>query len=1141
MKWPKLPKISLPSWISNLRFPRLFRRDNSSPSFYQVWKRFIRQIPTESRSTINSYQHFIVLGGAQSGKSDLIQGLTEQSQDLYPFDTSYTEVPDIQFYLGPTQVIQEISYASLEDKSIKVRKKIIQLWKKLYAYRDPIILIAYDCFSSEHQNLRELNHLAQLLAGKISLLSEITKKGCKIRIALTHLDKVPGYLEFARFLKQQNLDFNINLSSNFDTNTLETSLKRFFEEHTNLLLTTNSHQDFSKIIRFSKEMPLLFPNIEEFLRALVSRVSFAGSLELDMLSLTSNQRTSTSFNPFQWKRLPSMQLFFRYPLLKHQLAASFLFLASTLFLSYGYLSEQRELNLAQKGVEQLDLLQLNSFQKEILPEYVSYVDIAPGYFTYMKPRFFGEKLTQTKGQLANRILKHFIEREVRKAVLEHKGELKCLYFVGLMHSCRDNNLGKFILKNSPQIAHSLDIEEGLLKAYVLSSAVPQFDQNATPLHNTNPFLPLTSFTPWATYLSNIQELTNHPILIDQQFEDVIKDTDKLLLAISRVKGDHFAHPIATLLEEQIGLKNSGENIRVIRWIGENIDALHNYLGFILQTSTLPLDIEGLNIAQFFTKIKERSSLKEQENQVYHFKLEERLFSFQTRPWIDLVIAHNVEHAIHNYITANTNTAGEIFFKNMSEAPEPALALLTTPVPLYKNKVSVPGRYSRIEYEKKVKSTAEKLVHLIDSLSINPEEKKRFKTFLTHEVINYMKSYQDHYARLFDSYDVPENISLENLKLLLHDLAHRSSKFHDFLLSIHYHTSPFSDPILSLKSTDTIDEFAFLNNLFSQENGEAPIREYNEIIVQLIQDLETGSSRKDFNRILDPYLNPQAAISAHILKNDSQSYLRRVTASLDNLNIPEKYRSPFVKPLLRLHQLGMQDLKKSIEQVWTSHFSPKIESLFTKFPFDPQGTITISVAELDQILNPNAEFYKTITEVMSVCHHKKDGIWHAIDPQNMKLDERITAGLVASQNIADLLWDIQGNPKAITLNIKPVPFSHAEGGSPSLVLSYLVVGNDSIRNLNQTPSWHSVQIDWWKEDNCLVGVELLDRDAKSKSYKNVQKLHTTWCFFELMREATQVDNNTWSWEMANKEGKEPYKVSFSFETNPLQLLQIPNYR
>lgn len=1137
MKLPKLSQLKIPNWIQNLKLPKIFQRGNSPFSFYSVWKKFIRQVPVDSRPTIKAYQHFIVLGNTKSGKSDLIHGMTEQSQDLYPFDTSYTASPEIQFYLGPSQVIQEISFSSLEDKSIKVRKEIIRLWKKLYAHRDPIVIVVYNCFSSEHQNLRDLNKLAQLIAGKVSLLSEITKKACKIRIALTHLDKVPGYLEFARFLKQNKLDFNIELSSQFDSNALDASLKKFFEDHLNLMLTTNSHQDFANILRFAKEMPQHFPNIEEFLRALVARVSFAGSVELDSLSFTSNHSSSTSFNSFHWKRLPSMELFFRYPMLKTQIACGSLVFICCSFLLYSYVNQRNELHLAQNANEHLDLLQFKTFEKEILPKYVRYVDRKPSNFlAYVRPQFFTEKLNNTENQLAGRMRKHFIDREVRKAILEHKGELRCLYFIGLMHSTRDNNLGKFILKNSKQIAESLNIQEAMLKAYVNSCSQPLIDENASPLSNINPFLPLTSFNPWLDQFNRIEELLEYPILIDQQFHDVVKETDKLLQAIQRLRSDQFAHPIATLLEEQLGERNSDESIRVVRWMGENIDALESFLVFVQETSTMPVDNEGLNVAQFFTKIKERSALKEQENQNYNFSLSGNLFSFQTKPWIDLIIGHNVEQAIHSYITANTNSGGDIFFINTSEVAEPAVTLATGPVSLFKSKIAGRGRYSRLEYEKKVKATAEKLLHLVDTLEINPEERKRFINFLTHEVINYQKSYQDYYAKYFDLYDLPKNTSLEDLKVILHDLAHLSSSFHDFLHSINYHTSPLSDPILSLKTSDTHNEFNFLTNIFAQDTGNIPLSAYHQIILQLLRDLEMDSPQESFNGILDPYLTPAAAISVHILQQDERSYLIKINECLADLKIPEKYRNPFVKPILQLHQIGLRDLKKSIDKVWSMYFSPRIESMFAKFPFNQNGSVTITLDEINDTLNPKSDFYNTITSVMGICCSKKDGVWHSIDPQNLPLEERITTALTAIQNIANLLWDRDGNATAINLNVKTVPFSPIPNENPVIVGSYLIVGKDSVKNLNQTPSWQNIKMEWWKEDNYLVGVELLNKDAKSKSYRDVQKLHSTWGFFELLREGTQENENTWSWTIANKEGREPYRVSFNFQENPLELLQ-----
>ena len=127
MKWPKIPQIRIPNWILNIPNLKVFQKNSWQTSFYATWKKFIRQVPPNARSTIRAYQHFIVVGNAKSGKSELIQGITEQSQDLYPFDTSYTANSDIQFYLGPSQVIQEIAFSSLEDKTIKVRKEIIRL------------------------------------------------------------------------------------------------------------------------------------------------------------------------------------------------------------------------------------------------------------------------------------------------------------------------------------------------------------------------------------------------------------------------------------------------------------------------------------------------------------------------------------------------------------------------------------------------------------------------------------------------------------------------------------------------------------------------------------------------------------------------------------------------------------------------------------------------------------------------------------------------------------------------------------------------------------------------------------------------------------------------------------------------------
>lgn len=1140
MKFPKFPqlkflKLKFPSWPSQLKLPKFFRKTDSSKTFYHAWKMFIGQIPRESRIIINSYQHFIVLGNAKSGKTELIRGLIEQSQDLYPFDTSYTSNPDIQFYLGPNQVIQEISFSALEDKSIYGRKKTIKLWKKLYAKRDPIIIIAYDCLAT--QNLRDLNRLAQLIAGKASLLSEIIKKPLKIRIALTHLDKVSGYLEFARFLKQENLTFEISLTSNFESNALEASLKAFFEDYVTLMLTASSNRDFTKMLSFSKEMPSHFLSIEEFLRAIVSRVSFVNSIDLDALSFTTNQESSTSFNAFQWVRLPSMEIFFRYPLLKHQIAASMilLFLASPLF--YFFYSENKELNLSKTGLNQLKLHNIEKFEHEIIPTYVKTFEHRDnGILAYLRPSFFGEQLQYSSNRLAERMRTRYIEQEYRKAVLENEGDLKCLYFNAVFVATSNNDVGKFILEHSSKIANTLNLNENILKAYIHSCHQVNEAQNAMfDFPKANPFIPFTSFNPWIDFFTKIEELSDQQIYGQESFEDIVQQSITLKQAVERLSKDPLIHPVASMLEEEGGVDTTNQNVQVIRWIGENSSCLLNFFQFIQESATVPVEIENMNIAQFFAKIRQMSSIKDKQNQTYNFSsIGGRPRFFHSKLWIDLVVAHNVEKAIQKYIALNHNSGGEIFFRNTNEAQTPAQPLFYGHFPFFPTKVTIPGRYTQLEYENKVRSTAEKLAHWVENLSVNPEDKKRFTTFLVHEVIDYVKKYENHYDKYFEQCTI-KNVSLKNLKETLKEIAQDSSSFLDFLKFIRHQTSAFSGPVINLKNINDLNHFDFLNHILTVNKDEAPYAQYQKLMRELAYELDRDILNVENEPSpLQSYLSNIAKVSSDILQNNSKSYSNKVTQCLIEMGVPEDYRSVFLKPIQQLYKLGVPDLKKCIEGSWSMKFEPSIDELFAKFPFNSEGTEIMSLEELEDKLNPQSNFYLTMKEVMSTCCKNIDGVWSQIESEDLKLNEGILAKLNLVQRITDLLWDKEGNRQPITLSIQPIPFNNDPQANPIVVLSYFVVGDQSIRNLNQTPSWQTLKIDWWKKINSCVGVELMSKYSSSKSYKCVQKINLDWSFFELLKEPHLEDGNVFTWNIKG-EDDETYEVSFVFDKNPKTVL------
>lgn len=1134
MKFPKMPKLQLPKWISGIKFPKLFDWFDSQKSFVSVWKKFLGQIPRESRSTIHSYQHFIVLGHAKSGKSDLIQGVIEQCQDLYPFDTTYTADPDLQFYLGPNQVIQELSFAALEDKSIKGRKKTIKLWKMLYAKRDPIIVITYNCFSQEQNNLRDLNRLAQLIAGKIALLSEITKKPVKVRIALTHLDKIPGYLDFARFLKQENLTFDITLSSNFESNTLEISFKQFFEEHVTLMLTSISNNDFSKMMLFSKEMPTHFQAVEEFLRVLVSRITFASSVELDTLSLTSNQESSSSFNAFKWSKQPTMQIFFRYPLLKHQLASAGLLLLLVTPLIHYYLKEKNELTLAKQGIEQLSLLENEQFKHQLIPDYVaSYREEPTGLIAYATPHFFGEKLDQTTNKLAERIRTKYFEKEYRKAALENRGELKCLYFNAILNATRDNYLGKYMLQNSKEMALATNLDENLLKAYIISCREPNKDSSLNNLRKANPFIPFTSFTPWVNFFSKVTDLCTQQLYMEQNFQEIAKESERLLEAVNYLNDHRLAFAITTILkdDEEKGAKELTEDIQVIQWIGDNLEPLCSCLIFIQNSSTAPFRIEDLNIAEFYSRIRKMAAWSEGEHVPYDFSLKGKLYSFDTKSWCDLVVAHSVERAIQKYTVNNSNSGGVIFFRNTHEASEPSMPLFTGVFPYFSKKCEIPGRYSRMEYENKVRSTAEKLAHWISTLSINPEDQRRFNNFLMQELASYVKTYLSYYDRLYQACEI-QNASLENLKKGLQELTHEQSGFYDFLKFISEQTGGFSQPVMSWQNMQNFNQFDFLNTLLTVEGVEAPYAKYQSIIKELIHDIETEPSFEDtdYQIFSKPYLTNMAIISSNILQNNEKSYINRIKECLNNIGVPEKYQLAFQLPVWQLHKQGLIDLKKCVEQFWSMYFETALSSVLAKFPINPEGCETLCFEELEKFLDPKKEFSQGLRMLANSCCKNIDGVWYPLDA-DLKLSHNFLAKLNHMQKVTDLFWDWSGNRQPIRLQIQSVPFTPSPETNPVIVLSYLIIGEQYIPNLNQTPAWQGIRIDWWETDHCSIGVELMNKYTNSRSYRCTPERKTPWGFFEMLKLANVSNDHLFTWTLDGEGSSEPPLVSLYFEKNP----------
>ncbi|GEM_PF-2995479 len=354
-------------------------QDLLSPvSLLQIWKTFLKNIPVKFRRSILMYQPYIVMGESGTGKTDLIDNYTNWKNQANQFYPSHIQDELVQIYLGTRIIIQEISAVLLHDTSASARKALDNLWKIFKKKKDLIVVIVLkgdELIQGDPDFFREQ---AQMMRGKINILSEILKRPVKIRMALTFMNHVKGFSEFFAFMHNNNIPFELEINEQSDLDNLKNAVSAYEQYFSNALIS-ESAEDYLKILSFCRTAPSILSTLSRFIKILTAPDPLSSSPRINSVFFTSdtvNEDLSLS-NPFK-TRVPIKKVRDYNPMRKHKIAALLLMGVGITYMLYSY--------SYQKNYIRQIMVHLNEINSSILKNNTGNVNsMYPGFAIGVQP------------------------------------------------------------------------------------------------------------------------------------------------------------------------------------------------------------------------------------------------------------------------------------------------------------------------------------------------------------------------------------------------------------------------------------------------------------------------------------------------------------------------------------------------------------------------------------------------------------------------------------------------------------------------------------------------------------------------------------------------------------------------------------
>jgi len=1103
----------------------------------EVWLPFYRDLPLRARH----FPTVIVMGDAGAGKSHLIDARARWRSQANQFFPSAVDSPQLQLYLGSDVVVHELSAPLLRDIGRATRRALVRLWRRLGARA--IVVLVVDARALSTTPPETLRELAELVRGKIGAFPARCRAAVEVRVCLSHMDQIEGYDELVTVLGAHHGAFDIAALTERlpDEGMLRFAAQALIAKYDANLAYGLAHRTsdaFVRLVDFYAAFPVLLTRLAPLLRSLTGDDPDQPHYRPSGLYLGSVDPDSRVGDPFVVDRSLAASSI-AHQRQRHRRAALAVALGGVTVVGALMAWHQARVATAEQAIasyRELDKSAAGAGESS-----ARRVSDEIARMHHGERLWLGHSFVERKRELQDGFAKALRDRYLQPLLkVQTVNRSTMLYVVALLYASEANGLRALVRDNLGLWVSKIGVSSTVVTAYL--------DVSDEQYQTAEPFDPQYVGSDWQSYVfGRIKPLYDQPQRLSQaQLDALNRDPPQLydereyavrarvveLLSAQLALATH--PPIAKLLASPLGESE---------WIETHAVALRGMAAAVANQQLakaspgtlgeLSADLEHMLAVPASHGAVFRVSRVE-GGRTESFELDDKIWTRK----LALSSAAALIAAVHDpYL----------------DKPEQAIAFFPADNTL---RETTADKYTAVAFARQVAPALSFITDRVGGLGLAKDEQAALETMYREQIEAYAEQYASALRAEYDSFRFDAG-SEQALPFALTALVQPSSRFTRFLAAISTNATPaLGDGPYYAIMAESLAGFRPLADLLAPAKGTIPgLAPYQHLISELAAALDPtapgAAGATGAPTTLASSLSLTGALTLNKLTGADKDRVAQISGWLTGANVDRSLQGPFLAPAEAVYAFGTSEINRAIRQAWTSELAPLIAPLLARFPFRVNARSDVTVAELVAVLRAQGKqpgsFWASFQRWLGPVTVQRGDRYQWISGVTAAADALATINDLA--RLSRTLWDGDGNPSALPIEIIPQPLDAGPAGGRVPTLACLRSGAGAVYAFNQRPGASTFQLRWWEQGVSSVLLKMSNPSTAEVVTYSIDESESPFSFFRLLCRARnpsvqrtpatgacEPGRGTRAWDIPVG-GSSTRSVTLTLETDPWTVFQI----